>query len=67
MCFEKMMKKLDVTDIGLIKLSVFAFALWLVSFSQSFAAWVQSVHPIWFLAIFVAAAVRPFYRAYIQK
>ncbi len=67
MCFGKALKKLDVADIGLIKLSVFAFALWLVSYSQSFTAWVQSVNPIWFLTIFVVAAIRPFYRAYIQK
>ena len=67
MFFEKILKKLDVMDIGMIKLSVFAFTLWLVSYFGSFATWVLSVNPMWFLAVFILAAVRPFYRAYIMK
>ena len=33
MYFEKMMKNLDVVDVGLIKLSVFVFTLGIVSYS----------------------------------
>lgn len=62
-----MVKKLDFVDIGLIKMSVLAFTLGIVSYSQSFTAWVQSVNYMWFLAIFVLAVARPFYRAWIKK
>ena len=67
MDFKNMVKKLDFVDIGLIKLSVLAFTLGIVSYSQSFTAWVQSVNYMWFVAIFVLAVARPFYRAWIKK
>ena len=67
MDFKNMVKKLDFVDIGLIKMSVLAFTLGIVSYSQSFTAWVQSVNYMWFLAIFVLAVTRPFYRAWIKK
>ena len=54
-------------DIGLIKLSVLAFTLGIVSYSKEFVAWVQSVNSVWFVAIFIVAVVRPFYRAWIKK
>ena len=67
MDFKNMVKKLDFVDIGLIKLSVLAFTLGIVSYSKEFVAWVQSVNYMWFLDIFVLAAARPFYRAWIKK
>ena len=65
--FKNMVKKLDFVDVGLIKLSVFAFTLGLVSYSNEFTAWVQSVNYMWFVAIFVLAVARPFYKAWIKK
>ena len=67
MDFKNMVKKLDFVDIGLIKLSVLAFTLGIVSYSKEFTAWVQSVNSVWFVAIFVLAVARPFYRAWIKK
>ena len=62
-----MLKKFDVLDIGLIKMSVFTFTLWLVALSPEFAGWVQSTNHWLFLAIAVVVAARPFYRIYIKK
>ena len=67
MDFGKGLKKLDVYDIGLIKLTMFVFALLVVSLSPAFASWVQSVNPWWFLVVFVVVAARPFHRYYIKK
>ena len=67
MNFEKMIKKLDVLDMALVKMSVFAFALFAVAYLPEFAAWVQSTNPLVFLAAWVVFAARPFYRAYIKK
>lgn len=56
---NKQVKNLDVWDIALTKLTVFAAALWLVGFFPGFRAWVQWV-PHWvFLGVFVLALIRP--------
>ncbi|NOR85960.1 hypothetical protein GQ473_07665 [archaeon] len=67
MDFKNMVKKLDFVDVGLIKISVLAFTLGIVSYSPDFTVWVQSVNPMLFFAIFVLAVARPFYRAWIKK
>jgi hypothetical protein len=61
---NKMTKKLDIWDIGLTKLTVFAGALFLVGIWPAFASWVMSVNPWWFLAAFVVLSARPFARFY---
>jgi len=67
MWFKKELQKLNCTDIGLIKLASFVFALWLVSVLPGFANWVQSINHWWFLIIFIVAIARPFYKGYIKK
>lgn len=67
MNFKKIMKKLDVLDIGLIKFASAVFVLWLIALFPGFAIWVQAVGPWWFLIIFIIICIRPFYRAYIKK
>lgn len=46
-------------DFGVIKLSIIAFTLFMVSAWPGFANWARSVHWFWFLLIFVLAAVGP--------
>ncbi|MBS3125876.1 hypothetical protein J4453_00345 [Candidatus Woesearchaeota archaeon] len=53
-------KKLDWLDIGLIKLSVAAFVLWVAKY------WVPllSLEGYWYVVIFVLAVIRPLARAF---
>ena len=62
-----MTQKLDMIDIGLIKMSVFAFTLWLIALLPEFAEWVQSTSHWLFLAIAVVFTARPLYKCYIKK
>ncbi|MCK5063192.1 MAG: hypothetical protein KAR23_04630 [Candidatus Aenigmarchaeota archaeon] len=67
MDFKKMLHKLDMLDIGLIKMSMIAFTLWLVALLPEFADWVQSTSHWLFLAVAVIIAARPLYKCYIKK
>lgn len=67
MNFEKRLRKLDVLDIGLIKLTMIAFAFLIIALSPEVADWVQSTDYLVFLAVFILAAARPVYRFYIEK
>jgi len=60
--FEEKLKRLDVVDIGLIKLSVAAIVLFLITIWPALMDLVHSVNPWYFLVAFVIFAVRPFYR-----
>lgn len=60
--FSGFLKKMDVMDMGMIKWSAFAFALFLVSVWSSFGEWVLRTHWASFLALSLALAVRPIYR-----
>lgn len=64
---EKATKNLNFWDLGLVKWSVFAFALWLIALIPAFAAWVVSVSPWVFLVLWIVLAARPFYKAYLKK
>ena len=64
--FNKKLKTLDVWDIALIKLSVFAFALLVVAIWPAFTAWVVAKNPWCFVAALVIFAARPFYKAYLK-
>ena len=67
MWFKKELQKLNCTDIGLIKLASFIFALWLIALLPGFANWVQSTSHWWFLVISIVAAARPFHKFYLKK
>lgn len=70
--FQKHMEKnvltrFDYLDMRLVKLSVAAAMLTLVSGITAFGNWVMSVHWIWFFIATVVFAIRPFRRAYCGK
>ena len=65
--YQKALKRLDVLDIALIKLSVAGFVLWLITIWPAAMDWVHSVNPWYFFIAFVILAARPFYRAYLKK
>jgi len=57
--FAKKIKRMDMFDIGLIKLSTFTFTLAFVTFSSEFLSLVQSIDwKIWFV-IAILAMIRP--------
>ena len=57
---DSKIRKIDALDMGLVKLSVFAFALILAKL------WPQmlSLDWYWYAAVFILAAIRPMKRAY---
>ena len=63
---KKRMKKSDIWDIGLIKWSVAAFVLFLITIWPGFNTWVNSVNAWWFFAAFIIFIARPFYRIYLK-
>jgi len=63
---EKRMKKMDVCDLKLVKLSVAAVILALVSGWTWFQNWVLSVHWLWFAAAAVLFALRPMKKFYFS-
>ena len=64
--FSEKMKNLDVADIALIKLSVVAFVLFVLTIWPAAMDWVQGVNTWYFLIAFIILAARPVYRAYIK-
>lgn len=62
--FEEKLKRLDVMDVGLIKLSVAAFVLFLISVWPTLMSLVTSINPWYFFVAFVIFAVRPCYRVW---
>ena len=63
--FEEKLKRLDVMDVGLIKLSVAASVLFLITIWPGLMNLVTSVSPWYFLVAFVIFAVRPFYKFWL--
>lgn len=53
---EKKIKKLKMWDLALVKLSVAAFVLFLITIWPAAMSWVHSVHWGWFLGITIIAA-----------
>jgi hypothetical protein len=64
--FNKDVKKLDVWDIALTKLSVAAFVLFVITIWPAAMTWVHSVNPWYFLVAFVIFAIRPAYRFHLK-
>jgi len=63
---NKKIKKMDIFDIGLIKLAVASGVLFLVTIWPAAMNWVISVNPWYFFAAFVIFAIRPVYRYWIE-
>jgi hypothetical protein len=53
------LKKVTVTDIGLIKLAVLSGAFFLISVWPGLASWVTGTHWAWFLGAMVIFAILP--------
>ena len=62
---HKRVKKLDAWDITLIKLSVIAFTLFLITVWGGLMNLIHQVHWGWFLGAMVLLALRPWKRAYL--
>ena len=63
---KKRVKRMDLWDVGLIKWSVVAFVLFVITIWPAFLSWVQSVNPWYYLIAFLILVARPFYRIYIK-
>ena len=63
---SKKVKRMDIWDVALVKLSVAAFVLFIITIWPVAMSWVQSVNPWYFLIAFIVFAVRPIYRVYIE-
>jgi len=66
MFFDKKVKKLDIWDIALTKLTVAAGILFIITIWSAAMDWVHSVNPWYFLIAFIIFAIRPMYRFYIK-
>lgn len=65
--FNKAVKKLDAWDLVLIRLSVIAFAFFLLRVWTGLMSWVHSMNFWWFFAAWLILAARPVYRRYLKK
>ena len=51
--FDDKIKKLDTLDIGLTKLAVIAFTLWVLIIWPAFATWAYSINPMYYLILWI--------------
>lgn len=58
--------KMDVFDVGLIKLSVAVAILFIITIWPAAMNLVHSINAWWFLVAFVVFVARPFYRIYLK-
>lgn len=65
-CLEKKIKNMDCLDISLVKLSVAAFVLFLITIWPAALAWVISVNPWYFLIAFIIFGIRPLYKVWLK-
>ena len=63
---NKRVKRMDVWDIALVKLSVAGFVLFVITIWSAAMNWVHSVNPWYFLIAMVILAARPLYRVYLK-
>ena len=64
--FDKKIKKMDMLDMGLTKLSSMLAILFVITIWPAAMDWVQSINPWYFFAAFVVIVARPFYRFYLK-
>jgi len=55
----KKLKKMDMWDISLIKLTMIAFTLAMITTFGILMTWTHKVNPFWFWGFFLLFAVRP--------
>jgi len=60
-------KKLDVLDISLIKISVIFFVLFLITIWSTLLDLIIKVHWLWFLIISVLTMIRPLIKLFFKK
>jgi len=60
MKLDKNVKRLDVHDVALTKLSVAAAVLFIITIWPAAMSWVHSVNPWWFFAAAIVFGARPF-------
>ena len=63
---NKRVKKVDAWDVGLVKLSVAAFVLFVITIWSAAMSWVHSVNTWYFLIAMIVLALRPWYRVYFK-
>ena len=63
---NKKVKKLTVCDIGLTKLAVAAFVLFVITIWPAAMSLVHSVNPWWFFVAFVVFAIKPFSKFFMK-
>jgi len=63
--FDKRIKKMDVHDVQLTKLSAAAFTLFIITVWPAAMALVHKIHWAWFLVAGIIFAIRPIKRAWI--
>lgn len=61
---DKKVKRMDIHDIQLTKLSTVAFVLFILNIWPAAMGWVASVHWGWFLAATIIFAWRPLMRVW---
>ena len=64
---NKDVKKMDIWDIVLIKLSVAVAVLFVITIWPAAMNWANSVNPWYFLIAAVIVGIRPFYRYWIKQ
>jgi|TARA_Y100000310_G_C20452322_1_gene701381 hypothetical protein len=63
---NKKVKRMDAWDIGLVKLSVAASVLFLITIWSAAMTWVHSVNTWYFLIAAVVFGARPLYKVYMK-
>jgi len=64
--FNEKVKKMDVWDVGLTKLSSMLAILFVITIWPAAMDLVDSINPWYFLIAFVIAAARPVYKVYLK-
>jgi hypothetical protein len=65
--FNKLIKKMDALDIGLIKFSTAAFVLFILALWPKALAGVGNIHWLWFLIFSIIFAIRPLKKVLYKK
>jgi len=63
---SKRVKRMDFWDIALIKWTVMAAVLFIITIWPAAMNWVHSVNPWYFFIAFLIFIARPFYRIYLK-
>ncbi len=63
---DKKMKNMDCFDVSLVKLSVAAFVLFIITIWPAAMKLITSVNPWYFLIAFIILVIRPLYKIYLK-